>query len=1012
MWLKADAGIVLNGNFVAEWNDQSGNGHHATSPFDVIRPVLQNNSLNNLPAVSFDGVEDFLSYPDVTNLRTAFWVMRESPDASGWPLRPLLGYSGGVPFLRGPGEEIYDPSFSALEVRNGTTRLNFQPINGTTTVMPVNYSILSLVTTGPVTVNTLTMELGIYGRTWWGEMAEVIIYNTPLSDEEVLQVETYLAEKYGPAFVAMEDVNVTEGFCETELCASPGFLTYQWQDGPQTSCRTVSAPGEYVVTLTDTFGRIVHDTVSVTYPGNVEPGNVVLCSGSTYTWDTGLDAMLYDFLWDDNSTGPSRTISSAGTYSVTVTDTEGCIAVGSIEVTEDLFTENYSLGPDVELCSGNSIGLQPAAPDVASYQWSTSEQTPQIVITESGSYWVEAVNSSNCVLRDTIVVTIEGVAPQLSFTASGLCEDGTTLFEATLLTPGMASAWNWMFGDGQTGSGSTVAHTYDSGGPRDVTLTVQTTDGCTNFVVQSVNVFEKPSPAFVTNQQCANLPVMFTDNSTVGSAPLVSTNWTINGNFFSGSTAITQFSDDGFQTVIMEVTDANNCVAGLNGFVEIKPVPEIDFTVAGNCEGSLTQFYENIDENVVGGIEYYDWNFGDNTGSVLTNPTHYFPDPGEYTITLTAGGSNGCVEDSSMIVVVFPEPNADFVISNACLGVPYEFNESSDSHPDDPIVSWNWMIGVGGVFSTQNPEVVFSQTGLIPVELQVITEHGCTNTVAQQLPVWQSPVASFTYSPEIGEAPFEVDFVLTTPDAIEAHWYFGDTHESEELNPSHVFTLNGTAYTQVVVTNDAGCTDTTGVIITIAQPVFDIALREVQWIATDGVADMTAAITNTGNIAVNQILFTWQIGNDAPVMEEWIGELAPGQNLVYEFTSKPNFIGSQFPYICVTAETSPITYNEVNLTDNQICRPTASTGLEVFPPYPNPGDDRMFIRFITPLEGDLLITAFDLKGNKVIEITDDSVPKGFHQYFVDISSLADGNYKLQLQLGDYKGVVSFMKKKR
>jgi hypothetical protein len=48
----------------------------------------------------------------------------------------------------------------------------------------------------------------------------------------------------------------------------------------------------------------------------------------------------------------------------------------------------------------------------------------------------------------------------------------------------------------------------------------------------------------------------------------------------------------------------------------------------------------------------------------------------------------------------------------------------------------------------------------------------------------------------------------------------------------------------------------------------------------------------------------------------------------------------------------------------------------------------------------------------VIEIEDDGVPKGFHQYFVDISALTNGNYKLLLQMGDYKGVVSFMKKKQ
>jgi PKD repeat protein len=1012
MWLKADSGIVLNGNYVSEWNDQSGNGHHATSPFDVIRPVLQPQSLNNLPAVSFDGVDDFLSYSDVNNLRTAFWVMRESPDASGLPLRPLLGYSAGLPFMRGPGEEIYDPSFSASEVRNGITRLNFQPINGITTVMPVTYSILSVVTTGPVAVNTLTMELGIYGRTWWGEMAEVIIYNTALTGEEVLQVETYLAEKYGPSFLAMEDVSVPYGFCETTLCSSPGFLSYQWQDGPQTQCRTVSTPGDYIVTLTDTFGRVIHDTVSVNYPGNVHPGNVTICSGETYTWDTQLEDAEYNFLWDDNSTGSFREITTGGSYWVTITDDNACSTTGSIEVTVDNFAQEFSLGGDAELCSGNSIGLEPSPENVIGYQWSTSEQTPEILITESGSYWVEAVNNNNCILRDTAIITIIGVAPQIIFSAEGLCEDGTTIFEATLLTAGMASSWNWSFGDGQIGSGSTIAHSYDVFGDFTVQLSVTTTDGCSNFLEHPVHVFQKPTPAFTVDQQCLNLPLMFIENSTPGEAVIVSYNWTINGVFYSGSAAITSFAEPGFYPVLLDVTDANNCVVGLTGFVEVKPVPEIDFSVIENCEGSLTQFYENIDEDAVGGVSMYNWNFGDNTGSVLPNPTHYFAVPGIFNVTLGANGVNGCVVDSTFELTIFQKPEPDFVINNACLGATYQFNENSESHPQDSIVVWNWLVDDVTTFNTQNPSYVFNQIGLVPVELQVVTQNGCMNTVTQQIPVWSSPIASFTYSPEIGEAPFEVQFVLTTPDATAAYWYFGDTQESDLLNPTHVFTLNGTAYTQVVVTNDAGCSDTTGNIITIATPIYDIALRDIQWIATDGVADMKATITNSGNIAVNQILLTWQIGNDAPVMEEWTGSLSPGETLLYHFFSRPNFAGSQFPYICIAAETSPLTYSEVNLTDNQICRPTASAGLEVFPPYPNPGDDRMFIRFITPVEGDLIITAFDAKGNTVIEIEDDGVPKGFHQYFVDISALTNGNYKLLLQMGDYKGVVSFMKKKQ
>ena len=1009
MWLRGDQGVLLNGNYVASWDDQSGNNHHATSPFDVIRPVLINDGLNGLPVVSFDGVDDFLSFTDVTNLRTAFWVLRESDQAVGWPPRPLLGYGGGVPFLRGPGEEFYDASGSASEVRNGTTRMNFTGINGTTTVMPTNYSIISLVTTGAVTVNTLTMELGIYGRTWWGEMAEVIIYNTALNAEEVLAVENYLAEKYGPQFIAMEDVNVANGFCDTTLCASPGFLNYQWENGPSTACYSVSSPGDYIVTLEDTFGRIIHDTVNVSFPGNLSTTNLTLCEGNSYLWDTGLNEVTYDFLWNDESTSSSLTISSAGEYSVTVTDNEGCNTTATLQVDVDTFSSDVSLGEDVALCSGNTIGLSPSNNEATNYTWNTESTSPTIIVTESGDYWVEALNANGCVERDTIHVDIIGVAPTITFNATGLCEDGTTFFTGENISSGTITSWQWIFGDGQEAEGQSVSHTYNASGDFVVQLFVTASSGCSNVYTNSIHIWQKPIAAYITDQNCNNQMTQFTDNSTSSEAAITGWAWMIDGEFFTGSEVVTTIETSGFNPIMLEVTDSNGCSTELNNFIEIKPAPIITFNVNGACQGVLTQFSETIDDSVTGGIVTYAWNFGDNTGSILPNPSHYYPVNGVYDVTLSATGVNGCSASGVLPVTIYSPPQADFDITNACEGVEFNFNNTSTINSGDPVVSWVWTIDGDFVSAEDEPSYVFNQTGLVPVTLQAFTSQGCSSNVAQQIPVWARPQAEFSYSPEIGEAPFEVQFFNETVGAAAAHWYFGDTQESDELNPTHVFTLNGTAYTQLVVYNDAGCADTVGRILTIAAPVYDIALQNISWEASGNAQELTATITNTGNIEIQTLLLSWQIGNDAPVMEEWNGNLAPGQTFNYVFSSHPQFAGSQFPYICVIAETSPITYQEINLTDNQICKPIGNTGLEVFPPYPNPGDDRMFIRFITPVEGDLEIRVLDVKGQLVMEINDTSVPKGFHQYFLDISALPDGHYKLLLEMESNKGVVSFMK---
>jgi YbbR domain-containing protein len=71
----------------------------------------------------------------------------------------------------------------------------------------------------------------------------------------------------------------------------------------------------------------------------------------------------------------------------------------------------------------------------------------------------------------------------------------------------------------------------------------------------------------------------------------------------------------------------------------------------------------------------------------------------------------------------------------------------------------------------------------------------------------------------------------------------------------------------------------------------------------------------------------------------------------------------------------------------------------------------MFVRFITPIEGDLMLRVYDVKGAVVMNLEDENVPKGYHQYFLDISALAEGNYKLQLEMNTVKSVVSFMKAK-
>ncbi len=1008
LWLAGDSGITLTGELVSQWDDLSVNHRNATSWAASIQPTVIANDLNGHQVVSFDGVYDFVAFPEVSNCRTIFWVIRENPNADGVTPRPLLGYTGGVNFLRGLDRTFWYDQSSHPGVYNGVTRLNFEEIDGTTTVVPQGYFLLSLQTSENVPATHITMEAEAYGRTWWGEFAELIIFSSILSSSEVETVETYLATKYGPSAAQIPDVTIPYGFCDTLICAPDNFMSYAWSSGEQTQCVQINQPGEYVVSMNDQFGRNVLDTVLVSYPGNLQiPPTTFICLGENFIWDTGLSDADYDFLWSGNVNTPNFSTNQTGNYSLTVLDTNNCSTTIEFEIVVDDFASQISLGPNQNLCSGNTISLLPHSFDNLSYHWNTDAVTENIPIFASGDYNLEVTDSNACVSRDTIHIEILGVAPVISFNVDGLCTDASTTFHT--ITADNLTDWNWNFGDDQTASGADVSHTYTSSGDYIVQLEVLSTSGCEAVFRDTIHVFAKPISAFNNSVACNNEPVNFSDNSTSVEGIITQWNWLIDGIFYNSSSVTTTITTGGFQNVILEVTDDHGCSSETSSFVDILFAPEMDFDIAGLCEGTLTAFNENVNTTQSGNITLFVWNFGDNTGSVLPNPTHFYPQNGEYEIILNATAVNGCSNSITESISIFTKPLADFQITNACVNSSYSFIDQSEETAEDPIVQWQWIVDGQNTLTGEAPEYIFDETGLTPVTLQVTSQSGCTGFISQQIPVWDHPHALFNYSPEIGPAPFDVQFTNETNGVTQSHWIFGDTYESTDLNPQHTYTLNSTYYARLIAFNAAGCTDTAAHFITVDTPEYDIALQLIELTPTDHGYEITAKITNTGNITIDNLILSWQVGNDAPVLEEWNGELLPETSMNYVFHSLMQQVGQQYQYICVIADPSPIHYTELNKTDNEICQPISNTGLEVFPPYPNPGDDRMFIRFITPIEGDLEVRIYDVNGKLAMELNDVSVPKGFHQYFIDISGLAVGNYRLSLEMESLRGVVSFMK---
>ncbi len=200
MWLKADALTNLtDGQTVTNWPDSSTNGINATLAAGA--PQFKTNVLNGRPVVRFDTTgNNYYNFKELTNINTVFWVLKESTNG----LHFMLGDSTYYDFHRGLNGEIFYGADASTNVVNGTTRLMGTVVNPTTTLLGSAsngvasvFRLVSVVTAGNCRAGRISLDRTLAGRSWNGDIAEIIIYNRALTPAEESSVGLYLTQKYG-----------------------------------------------------------------------------------------------------------------------------------------------------------------------------------------------------------------------------------------------------------------------------------------------------------------------------------------------------------------------------------------------------------------------------------------------------------------------------------------------------------------------------------------------------------------------------------------------------------------------------------------------------------------------------------------------------------------------------------------------------------------------------------------------------------------------------------------------
>ena len=158
------------------------------------------------------------------------------------------------------------------------------------------------------------------------------------------------------------------------------------------------------VTMTDSNSCVGNDfyTIDVSPLPVLNLGNdTTICDGFSLTIDGTTPFVSYQ--WSTGETTSSISVADSGTYSLTVTNNYDCSTTDNISV--GLYTNpTVNLGPDTSINEIDNLLLD-AGSGFSSYNWSTGENSSDILVNEFGEFWVTVTDANGCIGIDSIIVT-------------------------------------------------------------------------------------------------------------------------------------------------------------------------------------------------------------------------------------------------------------------------------------------------------------------------------------------------------------------------------------------------------------------------------------------------------------------------------------------------------------------------------------------------------------------------------------------------------------------------------
>ena len=453
----------------------------------------------------------------------------------------------------------------------------------------------------------------------------------------------------------------------------------------------------------------------------------------------------YSFTWP--ALGAStQTVNNvtAGTYTVTMQDGNGCTATATVTVgdTPASFTGTTTQVSCIGGSDGTATATMTPSLGTVTYQWNDplSQTTQTATGLTAGSYTCIVTSSIGCSGTVNVTVTeIPGMILAITNQSDVTCNSGSDGTANISVTQGTSPyTYNWDISNSSTNS----ANDLNAGVH---TLIVTDNLGCTETISVTIGEPDPLAISFITPDSmiCPGTLITLNASGTGGSSPYIFT-WSDGSNTIGTGNSITlepNASGNQYCVTLSEQCGSPTTQECLIITFPIEIIPNVVPDKPRDCipgEFTFTNTSSNIGEIA---FTQYAFSSGDVYNVVGSeNLTATFPNVGTYDVQMTVTSNYGCVYvvNKPNIVEVTPVPTADFTVSKNP-ATWFETAIQTSDISEGNIVNWDWSSAGAVSIANGGPSAILTypegQVGTYPITLTVTTAEGCSDSITLEIQI-------------------------------------------------------------------------------------------------------------------------------------------------------------------------------------------------------------------------------------------------------------------------------------